>query len=144
MRNIMGKDKNESGTEVTETAEVTHQTRERKLTRSIDGTVVKFVEATTGSELTYDFASLPADIQAKLGPYGLNQKLGDAAAGKSGQEAIDAIAKVFTALQAGDWSFRAPAAAKVTVADIKTKLEGMTDAERDMASQLLAKLGVKM
>ena len=140
----MAKQEIEGTEEVVESTEVSAGKRARKLSRSIDGTVVSFVEATTGKTLTYDFSTLPADIQGKLGPYGLNQKLGDAAAGKEGQEAIDAIEKVFAALTSGDWSFRAPAAAKVTVADLKSKLEGMTAAEQEMASALLAKLGVKM
>lgn len=129
--------------EVTDTAN-TGTPRERKLVRSITGTVVTFTEQTTGKTVTYDFATLPTDIQAKLGPYGLNQKLGDSGAGKSGQEALDAIQKCFEALAKGDWSFRAPAAPKITVDSVKEKLANMSEAEQEMAKKLLAGLGLNL
>ena len=90
----------------------------RKLQKGIEGTVVTIKEAVTESNLTFDFATLPDGIQAKLGPFGLGHKLGDAAAGKEGQEAVDAINKVWDGLMNNDWSVRAPAGEKVSKSSI--------------------------
>ena len=61
--------------------------KRKKLTKVIEGTVLTITEAVTGTVIKVDFAKLPENIKANLGPYGLSQKLGDAAAGKEGQEA---------------------------------------------------------
>ena len=61
--------------------EETKKKRGKKLSKSIEGSVLTITEAVTGSVLSYDFSKLPEKIQGLLGPYGLSQKLGDAAAG---------------------------------------------------------------
>ena len=101
--------------ETAENAEGTEETpdaprRPRKLMKEIDGTVIK-IKAVNGAqgEQLFDFTTLPEDIQAKLGPFGLSHKLGDSAAGKAGTDAEDSIAKVWEGLMSGDWSVRAPA-----------------------------------
>jgi len=119
-------------------------TRPRKLAKAIEGTTLTITENTTGTVLAFDFLELSADIQQKLGVYGLSQKLGDAAAGKSGQEAIDAINKVADGLKTGDWSVRAPAAPKVTKKDIAEKVSNMSPKEQEAAKALLAKLNIKL
>jgi hypothetical protein len=125
-------------------AEVDAPSRPRKLTKEIEGNILTISEKETGATLTFDFSTLSADIQNKLGVYGLSQKLGDAAAGKSGQDAIDAITKVHEGLASGDWSVRAPAAPKVTKKDIAEKVSSMSAEEQAAANALLAKLGIKL
>lgn len=114
----------------------------KKLTKEIKDKVITITEGTTGTAMAFDFSSLPANIQAKLGPFGLGHKLGDAAAGKEGQEAVDSVNKVFDGLKAGDWSVRAPAGPKVSKKDMTEKLSSLSEAEQEAAKALLAKLGV--
>lgn len=123
--------------------------KSKKLGKSISGNVLTISESTTGSVLTFDAGKLPAAIQANLMPYGLSQKLGDAAAGKTGKEAIDSINKVWEGLAKGDWSTRAPAAEKINKKDIIEKFAALDDktkkllASNPATADLLAKLGVK-
>jgi hypothetical protein len=138
--------------EATETTDVTgtdapkeeKKEKIKKLSKDINGTVVTIVEGVTGTSLAFDFSTLSDEIQAKLGPFGLGHKLGDAAAGKSGQEAINAINKVFDGLKANDWSVRAPAAEKITKSDINKRLEGLSEDEQAAAKALFERLGIKM
>jgi hypothetical protein len=57
----------------------------KKLEKVIEGSVVKIKEVVTGADMAFDFTKLPVDVQTKFGPFGLGHKLGDAAAGCSGQ-----------------------------------------------------------
>lgn len=116
--------------------------RSKKLSKVIEGSVVTLT-VDGFAPVSYDFATLPEDIQAKFGPFGMGHKLGDSAAGKEGQDALDAIAKVFAGLESGDWTVRAPAAVKVSLSDIKANLANLSDAEREQAQALLASLGMK-
>ena len=116
----------------------------RKLQKGIEGNVVTIKEAATESELVFDFGTLPIEIQGKLGPFGLGHKLGDAAAGKEGQEAVDAINKVWEGLMNNDWSVRAPAGEKVSKSSIIGKIGALSDEEQAAAKELLAKLGVNL
>ena len=97
----------------------------RKLSKAIEGNVLTISEAITGTVLKFDAGTLPELIKKNLMPYGLSQKLGDAAAGKEGKEAIDSIQKVWDGLVKGDWSVRAPAAEKVNKKDIADKFNAM-------------------
>lgn len=118
-------------------------TRVRKLSKAIEGSVVT-IEVLGQTTETYDFNSLPAEIQAKLGPFGLASKLGDCAAGREGADAAEAIKKAFDGMLAGDWTVRAAAAPKVTISSIKENLAKLSDTEREAAMALLAGLGVKL
>jgi hypothetical protein len=118
-------------------------TRVRKLSKAIEGSVIT-IEVLGQTTETYDFNSLPAEIQAKLGPFGLASKLGDCAAGREGADAAEAIKKAFDGMLAGDWTVRAPAAPKVTISSIKENLAKLSDTEREAAMALLAGLGVKL
>jgi hypothetical protein len=118
--------------------------RSRKLGKMIEGTVLTITESVTGSKLVFNFADLPAAIQANLGPYGLSQKLGDAAAGKEGQEAVDSINKIFEGLMKGDWSVRAPAAEKITKKDLAEKIALLPKKEQEIMRAAFEKLGVKL
>jgi hypothetical protein len=76
-----------------------------KLTKTWDeteGTTVTFKMGDT--VLQVDVASLPDNIQKALMLHGAAQKVGDAAAGKSGAEAIGAMQKVIDQLNAGQWT----------------------------------------
>jgi hypothetical protein len=123
--------------------EVAPKPKRKRLSKVIDGGVLTIVEAVTETSTAYDFATLPEGIQALLGPFGMSQKLGDAAAGKKGEEAVNAINKVWEGLQAGNWSVRAPAAEKITKKSITGKFDAMEDGpEKEMAAELLKKLGI--
>jgi hypothetical protein len=74
----------------------------------------------------------------------LSHKLGDAAAGKSGAEAEEAINKVFEGLASGDWTTRAPAAPKLTKKSIAENLGNLDEAGQAAARELLAKLGINI
>lgn len=115
----------------------------KKLSKVINGNVLTITEAVTGAVLTFDAGSLPEAIQANLMPYGLSQKLGDAAAGKEGQEAVDSINKVWEGLSKGDWSVRAPAGEKITKQGLVSAYEEMEDGpQKDAMKSLLVKLNV--
>lgn len=117
--------------------------RARKLSKVIEGNVLTITEGVTGTVLKFDAGELPAAIQANLMPYGLSQKIGDAAAGREGQEAVDAMKKVYDGLSKGDWSTRVPAAEKITKKSIVEKVEAMTDpAEKQKYTDLLKKIGL--
>jgi hypothetical protein len=117
--------------------------RTKKLSKVIEGNVLTITEGITGTVLKFDAGELPAAIQANLMPYGLSQKIGDAAAGREGQEAVDAMKKVYDGLSKGDWSTRVPAAEKITKKSIVEKVEAMTDpAEKQKYTDLLKKIGL--
>ncbi|RPI52900.1 MAG: hypothetical protein EHM49_04950 [Deltaproteobacteria bacterium] len=116
----------------------------RKLEKKIEGTVVTITEGVTGEVRNYDSAKLPKDIQAKFIPFGLGHKEGDAAAGKSGKEALEAMDKVWEGLMAGNWAVRAPAGPKVTKKDLEEKISSMSPADQKAAKALLAKLGLQL
>jgi hypothetical protein len=59
-----------------------------------------------GHEVALDITGLSPDMIAELIAHGLTQKVGDAAAGKSGDDAQAAMLKVWDALQAGNWGVR--------------------------------------
>ena len=95
-------------------------------------------------EMIYDFNSLPADIQGKLGPFGLGHKLGDSAAGKHGPDAEEAVEKTFQGLMEGNWSVRVPAAPKVSIKDVAANLNNLSEKEKKTAQAVLASLGIKI
>ena len=117
-------------------------THEKKLAKSIEGNIVKIKEVVTGKDMSFDFAKLPKEIQEKLGPFGLNHKLGDAAAGCSGQEAVDSITKVWEGLMAGNWAVRAAKGESVSVAAVTSGIDKLPAAEQAAAKALLIKLGI--
>jgi hypothetical protein len=113
----------------------------KKLQKTIEGNVLTIVEGVTATTMKFDAATLPKQIQANLMPYGLSQKLGDAAAGHEGKEAVDAINKVWDGLVKGDWTTRVPAAEKVTKKGLDAKVDAMPEGkEKDAYKALLAKL----
>ena len=128
---------------MSEMNEVQEVKRTKKLSKSIEGSVVT-IEVAGHDALTFDFNTLPKDIRVKFGPFGLGHKLGDSAAGREGQEAIDAINKVWEGLVAGDWTTRAPAAPKLTKKALSENLSAMSEEDQAAAKALLEKLGLKL
>lgn len=114
--------------------------RPRKLLKTVTGTTIVIEVPSVNESMTFTLAEFES-VQEQLAMYGISQKLGDAAAGKDGAEAVAAIKKVAEGLKAGDWSVRAPAAPKVTKAQINEKLEAMSPKERSAAEELLKKMG---
>lgn len=116
----------------------------KKLSKKIEGSIVTLTEETLKKELIHDFSKLPQGIQEKLGPFGLGHKLGDSAAGKKGQDAVDAIEKVWKGLMEGDWSVKAPAGEKVSVKSLQDFYTSAQGKEKAIAKGLLEKLGIKL
>lgn len=81
-------------------------TRSRVLDKDYDvdaGTVtIKFLES--GESEVVNIDSLDAATVRRAALHGLVQKFGDAAAGKSGDEAYDAVMAVIERTKAGEWS----------------------------------------
>lgn len=118
--------------------------RPRKLSKSIEGKVLTITEAKTGEVLKFNLDEAHEGVQVNIAMYGLSQKLGDAAAGLEGQEAVDSIKSVWDALVKGEWSTRAPAAPKITKKDITANLANMSEEDQAAAKAMLAKLGIKL
>ena len=114
----------------------------KKLNKVIEGNIITITEVVTGKKMVFDASKLPVEIQKKLMPFGLNHKLGDAAAGCAGQEAVDAIEKVYAGLMAGDWSVRAPRGESVSVMAINSGISKLSPKEAEAATALLIKLGI--
>lgn len=114
----------------------------KKLAKEIVGSVVKITEVVTGKTMEFDFNKLSAEIKAKFGPFGLSHKLGDAAAGDSGQEAVDAITKTWEGLLAGNWAVRVAKGESVSINAISSGIEKLPPKEAEAARALLLKLGI--
>jgi hypothetical protein len=114
----------------------------KKLAKEIVGTVVKITEVITKTAMEFDFNKLPKAIQEKLGPFGLNHKLGDAAAGCSGKEAVESIKKVWEGLAKGDWSVRSAPGEKVSLSAVEAQIAALPEKEQAAARALMTKLGL--
>jgi len=127
--------------------ETTASKRARKLEKDLStqpGKVIITVLDGAKGAMVFDPADLSADIREKLIPFGLGHKLGDAAAGKSGTDAEDAIEKVWEGLKSDDWSVRAPAAPKVSLKDVAANFQNLSDEEKEAAKTLMASLGINI
>ena len=129
---------------MTETTEAPKKSR-RKLTKEVYDNGVKItVLGGEKGEMDFPFDSYPVEIQSKLGPFGQGHKLGDAAAGRSGADAEQAIIKVHEGMMANDWTTRAPAVPKVKVTDIVQNYMNMSEKEKKVAGPLLVALGIDL
>jgi len=108
------------------------------------GSVVITVAGGAKGAMEFAFSKLPEKIQELFGPFGLGHKLGDAAAGRSGADAESAIMKVWEGLMKGDWTVRAPAVPKVSLAEVKANFDKLSPAEQKTARTLLAGLGITL
>jgi hypothetical protein len=120
--------------------------RPKKLLKDLSeaGIVKITVLGGTKGEMQFPVSALPEEIRTNLVPFGLGHKLGDAAAGQAGVDAETAINKVWDGLVKGDWTVRAPAAPKVSLAEIANNLKGMSEAEQAQAKALLAQMGITL
>ncbi len=109
----------------------------------IPGSVVITVLGVS-EEIVATPSDYPQSVQDRLPAVAVGHKLGDAAAGRSGQDAYDAIIKVHEGLMAGDWNVRAPAAPKVSLADVAAKFANLSDEEKETAAKLMAALGINL
>ena len=116
----------------------------KKLEKVITGNVLQITEGTTAAVLKFDINELSDSIRFNLSMHGLSQKLGDAAAGKAGEDAVKSINAVWEGLKKGDWAVRAPAGEKVSKKSIIDAIGNLSDAEQKKAKDLLAKLGLKI
>jgi len=116
----------------------------KRLEKSIEGSVVTIKELASGETLTFDLEELNDEIRSRLMGHGALQKLGDAAAGKEGAEAVEAIQKVWNGLKAGEWAVKAPAGPKVSKKALQEKISQLSEKEQRAALSLLQKLGVDL
>jgi len=120
----------------------------RKLVKEVyfndDGTSGVKIEVIGGNNgvMDFPFQSYPATIQTKLGPFGQGHKLGDAAAGRKGVEAEEAITKVNEGMLADNWSVRAPAQPKVALNVLAENFKKLSAKEQEKARPLLVALGI--
>lgn len=114
----------------------------RKLEKSIEGGVVTIKELVTGTVISVDFNEMPDGVKSKLGPFGLSHKVGDAAAGVVGQEAVDSMKKVVDALMADKWTVPGVRGESISVSAINTGIDRLPAAEQMAARQLMLRLGI--
>ena len=84
-------------------------TRAKVLDKDYDvdaGKIVITFQA-SGNKLEGLLSSLKPEIVTRAALHGLNQKLGDAAAGKQGDDAEEAVTSVWEQLVGGDWNAKA-------------------------------------
>lgn len=121
------------------------KTKKKKLSKDLTtkpGVVLITVDGGEKGTMEFPFNKLPQGIQAKLGPFGLGHKLGDAAAGKSGKDAEASVLKVYDGLMANDWSVRAPAAPKINVAELVANFGKLSPKEQAVAKKFLSGIGL--
>ena len=134
-------------TEVVEVAEVevAVKAREKKLVKSNEAGVVT-IEAIGGTKgvMTFDTALLPQEIKDAMIPFGISHRLGDSAAGRSGEDAEKAIEAVWAGLLAGEFTTRQPASPKVKLSSIKDAVANMSPEDAAKARELMAQMGIKL
>lgn len=131
--------------ETTVVEEVEAPKRDRKLKKSIEGSVVT-IEAIGGElgEMSFDVNELPEKIQEAMIPFGISHKLGDAAAGRQGTDAEAAIKAVWDSLLKGEMTTRQPAAPKVSIKQVKDGLANMSPEDAAKARALMAQMGITL
>ena len=128
-------------------AEEKESKKSKKLSKDLatePGVVIITVEGGKKGPMKFPFDKLPEGIQKNFGPFGLGHKLGDAAAGRKGEDAESAIMKVWEGLMKGDWTVRAPAAPKISVTEVASKFSALPKAEQAVAKKLLEGLGISI
>lgn len=117
----------------------------RKLTKIFDEKnpdLLLITESETGTVLRINISKYSKEIQERGKKHGFVQRLGDAAAGKSGKEAVEAIQKVHEGLLANNWAVRAPAAPKISKAALSEAMAEMSPEDAEKTAELMKKLGV--
>lgn len=124
----------------------------KKLGKKIEGNEVVFtLGEADGEELRFDATTLPEEIKARLIPFAVGHKLGDAAASsKTVDEIKAAINRVWDALMANTWTSRAPTVEgeakektpKISKKTILANLEKLPPEQQESAKILLAAMGI--
>lgn len=90
-------------------------------------------------DVEFDLTKLNAETIAQLVLHGLTQKVGDAAAGKSGDDALAAMQKVMDQLHEGSWTMRRSgggsgrnALDRMMIAKARGMLKAHVDGYKDM------------
>ncbi|RLC74773.1 MAG: hypothetical protein DRJ03_31365 [Chloroflexi bacterium] len=105
---------------------------------------VEITVVSTGQSGFYSVDELSPDIQRKLMIHGLSQVLGDAAAGRDGEDASEAIQRRWETLKSGEWTAKRAAAPKLSKAELERRLAGLEDDERQAIIDALAKVGINL
>ena len=133
--------------EVPETAENQEEGKKKKQkvmekTITTDSLTIKILG--TDFNLEAKHADLPENVQALLPSIALSHMLGDAAAGKTGQEAADRIQKKWDALMEGNLSIRKPAEKKIALSQVSQNLENLSEEEAAKVRAAFKLLGVEV
>ena len=129
-------------TAIPETEEKKKKQKVMEKTLTADSLTIKILG--TDFNLEARPADLPENVQALLPTIALSHMLGDAAAGKSGQEAVDRIQKKWDALVEGNLSIRKPAEKKISVSEVSKNLEGLSEEEAAKVRAAFELLGVNL
>ena len=129
------------------TAAAPAPTKARRLIKNItEGNMLEItvIDGKKG-KMTFDPKALKdAKVLAYLPALALNHRLGDAAAGRSGTDAEEAIQSVWQGLLKGELTVRAPASPKVSVNDITSGLAKLSPAEKAAAIAALKAIGINV
>lgn len=121
--------------------------RARKLAKDLATKPGKVIIKALGGKkgaMEFDPKALPKNVQDRLPEIAISHMLGDAAAGRSGVDAEEAITVKWDGLMKGDFSVRAPAAPKVSLTEIAANFSKLSAAEQKTARVLLEGLGITL
>lgn len=93
--------------------------------------------------VSYSVAELPENIKTHLVAFGLDHKLANSGAGKTGQDMVDAMDVTYDALAKGQWAVRI-AQPKLSKKSLTEKLSQLDPEESSLAIDLLKKLGINL
>ena len=94
--------------------------------------------------MTFTHADLPQSVQVKLPSAGLARQLSNAASGKRGAEAEEAMTKLYEAFKKGEWTCRQPAQPKISLSTVQENFKKLSPEEQAVAKQLFEKFGIKL
>lgn len=121
--------------------------RVKKISKRIgDDGVLTITEATTGRSLTMDINTLSDEIKLLARNHGILQKVGDAAAGSSGDEAVAAMSEVIENLKAGAWNnaTHGPSGPRFSKKDIQEKMATLPADKAAELADLFKKMGITL
>ena len=121
-------------------------TRTRKLEKAVDYAkgIVEVKVLSIGKSLVCDVAELPKEILKKLIPLAISHRIGDAAAGRDGDEALASMTKVWEGLKAGDFTIRKAAKKGITKEDLSERMAALSGKDATVAAEIMKKLGIEL
>ena len=121
-------------------------TRTRKLEKAVDYVkgIVEVKVLSIGKSLVCDVAELPKEILQKLIPLAISHRIGDAAAGRDGDEALASMTKVWEGLKAGDFTIRKAAKKGITKEDLSERMAALSGKDATVAAEIMKKLGIEL